>query len=218
MTRNNKILLVIILVIFAFTLCVVFPISKGVLVHRGMRLGLDLVGGVDLVYQAQFSANATAADKSAAMDRAILTIQKRIDTYGVTEPIIQKLGNNRIMVQLPGFTDIDAAKALVEQTGFLEFREAENERHDTSSLLKTTSTQPQYQFIDAAETGTRLFTVSANDSKGNPTYQTVAILTDDNGVYKLDRCLPAMSRTIPRSRNTAAPLPGFPPGAMTGHS
>ena len=55
----------------------------------------------------------------------VALIKRRIDKYGVAEPIIQKLGEDRILVQLPGFTDIDAAKSLVEQTGFLEFREVE---------------------------------------------------------------------------------------------
>jgi preprotein translocase subunit SecD len=43
---------------------------------------------------AQFSENATAADKSAAISRALVTIEKRIDTYGVTQPVIQKLGED----------------------------------------------------------------------------------------------------------------------------
>ncbi len=98
---------------------------RGEVRPKGLRLGLDLVGGVHLVYQAEFTDNATAAEKAAAMERVQLTIQKRIDAYGVTEPIIQTLGKDRILVQLPGFTDIDAAKKLVEQTGFLEFREVE---------------------------------------------------------------------------------------------
>jgi preprotein translocase subunit SecD len=185
MTRNNKILLVVIIAIFAFTLWVIFPIGGDRLGRKGMRLGLDLVGGVDLVYQAQLSENATSSDISSAMDRAVLTIQKRIDTYGVTEPIIQKLGNNRIMVQLPGFTDIDAAKTLVEQTGFLEFREVEMNSQKQVVYLKDYLGESHYQLLDPAETGTRLFTISTNDNSGNPKYQTVAILTDDNGVLKM---------------------------------
>src|SRR4030042_419404 len=126
MARRNGIIFIIILVIFAFTLWTILPIGGERFGREGMRLGLDLVGGVHLVYQVNFTENATGGP-SAAMDRALITIQKRIDTYGVTEPIIQKMGADRIMVQLPGFTDIDAAKKLVEQTGFLEFREVERD-------------------------------------------------------------------------------------------
>jgi preprotein translocase subunit SecD len=185
MTRNNKILLLIIVVIFAFTVWVVYPLGSNRLGRNGLRLGLDLVGGVQLIYQAEFSANTTTADVSSAMDRAVLTIQKRIDAYGVTEPIIQKLGENRIMIQLPGFTDIQAAKSLVEQTGFLEFREAEKNSSGTLVYLKDYLAQSQLQFFDTAETGNRIFTASVTDSSGKTTNKTIAYLTSDNGTIKL---------------------------------
>jgi preprotein translocase subunit SecD len=150
-----------------------------------MRLGLDLVGGVHLVYQADFSQNASGVDQQADMDRTILTIEKRIDKFGVTEPVIQQLGSDRIMVQLPGFTDIDAAKSLVEQTGFLEFREVERNSAGTLVYLKDYLNQTQYQFIDAKETGNRIFTASVNDKQGLATNKAVAFLTNENGVIKL---------------------------------
>jgi preprotein translocase subunit SecD len=185
MTRNNRIILLIIMVIFVLSVCIVFPIGKGWLTHRGLRQGIDLAGGVDLKYQVQFSENATSTDKSAAIDRAVLTIRKRIDAFGVTEPIIQKLGNDRIEVQLPGFTDIDSAKKLVEQTGFLEFREVELNGPSLPVTLKDYLGQTQYQFFKTTETGNRIFTINVNDSKGNSTFQTVAFLTNDNGVITL---------------------------------
>jgi protein-export membrane protein SecD len=150
-----------------------------------MQLGLDLVGGVHLVYQVDFTQNATGADQQAYMDRAILTIEKRINKFGVTEPLIQQLGSDRIMVDLPGFTDIDAAKSLVEQTGFLEFREVERNSAGMLVYLKDYLNQAQFQFIDTKETGNRIFTASVNDKQGNATNKTVAFLTNDNGVIKL---------------------------------
>jgi len=185
MTRNNKITLLIILIIFGFTAWTVLPFGAERFGRNGMRLGLDLVGGVHLVYQAQFSANDTASDMSAAMDRELITIQKRIDTYGVTEPIIQKLGADRLLVQLPGFTDIEAAKTLVEQTGFLEFREVELNSQKQPVYLKDYLQQTQYQFFNTAETGNRIFIASVNDNLGKQKYQTVAFLTDDKGVIKM---------------------------------
>jgi preprotein translocase subunit SecD len=119
MTRRNMLVFSIILALFAFAICaLIYPMFD----RQQMRLGLDLVGGVHLVYQAQFPEGATGEYKVKAMNRALDTIRTRIDKYGVTEPIIQQQGEDRILVQLPGFTDIDAAKSLVEQTGFLEFR------------------------------------------------------------------------------------------------
>jgi protein-export membrane protein SecD len=163
MARKNGIITVVILVIFAFTLWVLLPIDSVRLGREGMRLGLDLVGGVHLVYQTRFSDNATSAEKSAAVDRALITIQKRIDTYGVTEPIIQKMGEDRILVQLPGFTDIEAAKQLVQQTGFLDFREVEKDASGGLVYLSNYLSGNVTDFIDKSETGKRLFVGEKNE-------------------------------------------------------
>jgi preprotein translocase subunit SecD len=82
MLKRNGVIFIIILAIFAFTVWTLVPLNSDRFGRQGMRLGLDLVGGVHLVYQAQFSENATSAEKSAAIDRALITVQKRIDTYG----------------------------------------------------------------------------------------------------------------------------------------
>jgi preprotein translocase subunit SecD len=150
MARRNGIVFVIILVIFAFTIWTILPINGERFGRKGMRLGLDLVGGVHLVYQAKFTENATGGTDG-AMERALITIQKRIDTYGVTEPIIQTMGEERIMVQLPGFTDIDAAKKLVEQTGFLEFREVEKNAAGSLVYLKDYLAGSVNDFFDKKE-------------------------------------------------------------------
>ena len=132
MTRRNLIVLAILIAIFGFCLWALIPLQTPEgenpptkLGRTGLQFGLDLVGGVHLVYETDFSDNTTDEERSAAMDRAVTIIQKRIDKYGVTEPIIQAQGTDRIIIQLPGFTDIETAKSLVEQTGFLEFREVE---------------------------------------------------------------------------------------------
>jgi protein-export membrane protein SecD len=179
MPRRNAIVLIIILIIFGFSLWAILPIQGARLGRQGLRLGLDLVGGVHLVYQAQFSENVTIEDKAAAMDRALLTIQKRIDAYGVTEPVIQKLGEDRILVQLPGFTDIDAAKKLVEQTGFLEFREVELNDKGQPVYLSDYLESPVNDFFNKKETGNRIF---ANEEieKGRP----IAFLVKDEAGLK----------------------------------
>jgi protein-export membrane protein SecD len=182
MPRRNVITFIIILAIFGFTLFAILPI-RGERFGRSLRLGLDLVGGVHLVYQVQFSENTTLAERTAAMDRAVLTIQKRIDTSGVTEPIIQKLGEDRILVQLPGFTDIDAAKKLVEQTGFLEFREVELNSAGNPVYLSDYLDSSQNDFFDQSETGDRLFVHDLSEEKdsGKP----IAFLVkDETGQFK----------------------------------
>jgi preprotein translocase subunit SecD len=88
----------------------------------GMRLGLDLSGGTHLVYQADLSqiGNESAEE---AMQGVIDIISRRIDAYGVTEPLIQKQGADRISIQLPGIRDMETAVELVGQTAQLDFRE-----------------------------------------------------------------------------------------------
>ncbi len=182
MFRANTLVFILILILFAFAVCaLVYPMFG----REEMRLGLDLVGGVHLVYQADFPEDATGDEKAAAMDRALITIEKRIDKYGVTEPIIQQLGEDRILVQLPGFTDIDAAKSLVEQTGFLEFREVELDSSGQVVYLDNYLQQEELQFIDEGESGKRVFVFEALNTEGVYENQTVAFLIEEDGEVKL---------------------------------
>ena len=181
MARRNGIVFVIILVIFALTVWALLqPVHLGGFVRDELRLGLDLKGGVHLVYGVQASENATIGE---AIDRALITIQKRIDSFGVTEPIIQKLGNDRIMVQLPGFTDIDAAKTLVEQVGFLEFREVEKKPDGTLVYLRDYLSANATGFFNTSETQPRVFV--NNLGEGAAYGRFVALLSrDPTGFYK----------------------------------
>jgi protein-export membrane protein SecD len=156
MLKSNNIILLIIIAIFAFTIWVLFPVDSNRLGREGLRLGLDLMGGVHLVYRADFSQN-TTTEQQAAIDRTILTIENRIDRFGVTEPVIQQLGADRIMIQLPGFTDIEAAKSLVEQTGYLEFREVERKPDGTLVYLNNYLTANMTDYYEPQEVTDRLF-------------------------------------------------------------
>lgn len=86
-----------------------------------IKLGLDLQGGMHLVLEIDYSKLDDDA-KSDALDRAIRIIRNRVDQFGVSEPIIQKQGNRRIIVQLPGLQDAVRAKRLIGETAQLEFR------------------------------------------------------------------------------------------------
>ncbi len=60
--------------------------------------------------------------KNSAINQALETIRNRIDQFGVTEPLIQRLGLNQIAIQLPGVKDPQRAKALIQETALLEFK------------------------------------------------------------------------------------------------
>lgn len=92
-----------------------------------LKLGLDLQGGVHLAYQADVSKISNSSDQSSAVESTKANIERRINSLGVSEPVIQtsKVGNDyRILVELAGVTDIDQAIKLIGQTAQLEFRES----------------------------------------------------------------------------------------------
>ena len=84
----------------------------------GLELGLDLQGGVQLIYEAE-DENVTRNQMGAVRDN----IERRINRFGVAEPTIQVLGERRLLIQLPGLEDVEEAKRLIGQTGKLEFKE-----------------------------------------------------------------------------------------------
>ena len=84
----------------------------------GLRLGLDLQGGIQLVYQAD---EPDTTEKQMEGVRSI--IERRVNAFGVTEPSIQVMGENRLLIQLPGVEDVEEAKNLIGQTAVLVFRE-----------------------------------------------------------------------------------------------
>ncbi len=99
------------------------PINTKLLGPNGLRLGLDLKGGSQLLYEADLSKKEPAVTDAEAMASVIDKIQRRVDQYGVAEPVIQKLGTDRILVQLPGVKDINEAISLIGKTALLDFRE-----------------------------------------------------------------------------------------------
>ncbi len=109
-----------IVALFVFALWVLLPVDSMRFGRDGMTLGLDLKGGVHLVYQADLEGQ---DDPDGAMESVIGIITKRVDAYGVTEPNIQKMGTDRILVQLPGITDVEEAVELIGATALLNFRE-----------------------------------------------------------------------------------------------
>jgi len=87
-----------------------------------LKLGLDLQGGTHLVYEGDLK-NIPGDAQSEAMNSARDVIERRVNGFGVSEPLVQVSGGNRIIVELPGVKDINQAISLIGQTPFLEFRE-----------------------------------------------------------------------------------------------
>lgn len=77
-----------------------------------LKRGLDLQGGMHLTLEVDQSKQAVA-DVSDALDRALKVVRTRIDEFGVAEPVVQKVGNDRIIVELPGISDQQRAEEVV---------------------------------------------------------------------------------------------------------
>ena len=96
----------------------------------GLTLGLDLQGGSHLVYQASLQSESgdssvmtpQAPPTADQMDALRRTIERRLNSSGLGEPILQVVGEDRLLVQIPGVSDPDSAKALIGETAQLEFK------------------------------------------------------------------------------------------------
>jgi len=86
-----------------------------------INLGLDLQGGIHLALEVDQS-RGPVPDPAEAIRRAERVVRTRIDQFGTTEPVVQVVGRNRLIVELPGEKDPERAKHVIQQTAFLEFR------------------------------------------------------------------------------------------------
>jgi Preprotein translocase subunit SecD len=86
-----------------------------------IKYGLDLQGGMHLALELDQSKQVSSNVKR-DIDLALVVLRKRIEGIGTQEPLIQKSGDERIVVELAGITDPARARAVVQQSAFLEFR------------------------------------------------------------------------------------------------
>ncbi|HEY95658.1 MAG TPA: protein translocase subunit SecD [Dehalococcoidia bacterium] len=122
MLRRNSWVFVIVLIIFVLALAVVFPIEKGTLFGKKIQFGLDLQGGMHIVYLADLSG--LESDQHAdALEGAKAVLENRINPLGVTEPVIQIQGEDRIVIDLPGVDISDKEKERLARVDMLEFGE-----------------------------------------------------------------------------------------------
>ena len=120
--------------------------------QSAIRLGLDLQGGIHVVLRVDKSKIDSAAALE-AVDRAIQIIRNRVDGLGVAEPVIVKQGDDRILVDLPGYTDADRAEELIGQTAQLQFKLMETGANAKLLLTKIDSVVHTYEVDQTAATG-----------------------------------------------------------------
>lgn len=111
------------------------------LLKKILNLGLDLQGGMRLVLEIDRS-KLKADESEDVLDRAYAIIENRVNQLGVTEPVLQKQGDNRIIVELPGIKDSKQAKEIIGKTAQLEFKllRPDNELNLALSVIQKTVT------------------------------------------------------------------------------
>ncbi len=113
LSRTPKVTLLIILALIVASIFVVFK--------KESRLGLDLKGGTRLTLEAVPTADVPAITPQ-VMDSLHFVIEKRVNGLGIGEAIVQRAGDKRMIVEIPGVTDPEEAKRMLGRVGKLEFK------------------------------------------------------------------------------------------------
>lgn len=117
--------------------------AAAVLYTTPIRWGLDLQGGVQVVLEAQETEGVRITDS--VMERAVAVIERRVNALGVAEPVIQRQGDRRIIVELPGVHDHEQAIQTIGKTALLEFKDPAGNTVFTGAQLRTaTLTTDEY--------------------------------------------------------------------------
>jgi protein-export membrane protein SecD len=117
------------------------------------RLGLDLQGGSHLVYRADMS-QVEAKDQVSALEGVRDVIERRVNKFGVSEPVVQTNisgGEHRIIVELAGIKDVKEAITMIGETPLLEFKEQEDTLRELSAEEEATITALNEQTEAMAE-------------------------------------------------------------------
>ncbi len=114
-----------------------------------IKLGLDLQGGTSFLVGLDTNKLAlmpAGTDKKQVLSQAVEVLRKRVDKFGVAEPLIQPAGEDRILIQLPGLSDDDMqrAKMSIQKAAFLEFRMVHK---DSRELVEQGSIEPGYEVL-----------------------------------------------------------------------
>lgn len=146
--RNNTVALVVVFLLVALALYVVLPLphpdwlvrsetpgSTGNLM--GLKLGLDLQGGTQVMLEAELAEGQTLS--SGAMQTAKTIVENRVNALGVSEAIVQMQGDNRIIAELPGVNNPDQAVETIRSTGQLEFVDPQGTQLQQGMIINTTN-------------------------------------------------------------------------------
>lgn len=126
-----------------------------------IKLGLDLQGGSHLVYQADFK-DIAEGDRADALAAIRDTLERRVNSFGVSEPQVQVAGGDQIIIELPGIKDVNEAIKQIGQTPYLEFKlENPNPQVQPGADGKVTL-DPSQQFVPTGLSGKQIKKATAD--------------------------------------------------------
>jgi protein-export membrane protein SecD len=167
MRQRNISLLVGIILLAAVLIWIDQPSNPGLhlssgnlVIDRDIRIhqGLDLRGGLQVLLEADVPADQQADFDTQTMQAARVIVENRVNGLGVTEPLVQLQGDQRIIVELPGIEDPDQAIATLRETGLLEFVEAQRTPLAEGMRIRTSLDDEEEGGTDQAVTATTALT------------------------------------------------------------
>lgn len=143
------------LVIFAITVIAILAMIVTFFgdIRDNMRLGLDLKGGFEILYEVT---PLNEGEDLPSMNAVVRSISKRVNTLGVNEPVIQVEGDNRIRVQLADVHDPEAARRMISSTANLTFRDVNDNLLMDASVLQEGSATLAYDQYGRAKVSLKL--------------------------------------------------------------
>ncbi|MBO5554322.1 MAG: protein translocase subunit SecD [Solobacterium sp.] len=140
-SRKNNSLTAFYVVVAALVILIAATFST---IKNSLNLGLDLVGGFEILYEVT-PLEEENADAAVDMSAVTNSIQKRVNVLGVSEPMITVEGTNRVRVQLAGVADQESAREMIGTTANLTFRDVNDELLSDSSIITEGGASLAYQ-------------------------------------------------------------------------
>ena len=188
MRRNRQLrMLILIIAIVAVAIWFDLPNNPGIHVFGidkaiETRLGLDLVGGVQALLEADLPQDVDI--DAEAMNTARTIVENRVNGLGVSEAVVQQAGDRRIVVELPGETDPEKALSILRQTGLLEFVDMSDISVDQAIAL--VGTKIETDFAQGSEAGDVLEDVPVFPTVITGTgLENVGVTTNQAGEYEV---------------------------------
>lgn len=181
---------IIILIILALTFLAgnfIYPklLNLPYFSQKPFKLGLDLQGGTHLIYEADLSKIAEE-DKAGAMEGLRDVIERRVNYFGVSEPVVQ-VQKQRLIVELAGIIDPAEAIKQIGQTPFLEFREQKENYQEIIENIQKKADAGESDFEDPFQSTilTGKYLKSAEIGFDQTTYQSEVLLEFDSEGAKI---------------------------------